>query len=117
MSRMDSTGRKIIALAYFHRYGWYALMLGCVAIWPMYIMHIMGGCSMFWAIWTLVGYICEWKHIYCSWQNSHRESMTPHTVRWGHFKKSEVYFVSYFFFFMGIMVLGVGIIYSLGYHI
>ena len=47
MSRMDSTGRKIIALAYFHRYGWYALMLGCVAIWPMYIMHIMGGCSIF----------------------------------------------------------------------
>ena len=32
MSKMDLTEKKVIALAYFHRYGWIATMMVCMAI-------------------------------------------------------------------------------------
>ena len=32
MSKMSLTEKKVIALAYFHRYGWIATMMVCMAI-------------------------------------------------------------------------------------
>lgn len=112
MSGMDSSARKVIALAYFHRYGWIALMMGCIYIWPRHMMYILGTGSILFSIWSLVGYICEWKHIYCSYQNAYRQSMTPHSIRWGNIKKSDAYGIPFFFLFMGVAVLVVAILHG-----
>ena len=33
MGKMNETEKRVIALAYFHRYGWIAAMMAGVAIW------------------------------------------------------------------------------------
>ena len=105
MSRMDTTKSRIIALAYFHRYGWIVAMLITIAIWPEYMLRILSaGCIIF-SIWTLVGYKRKWRHIFCSYQNAYRQEMTPHSVRWHRIKKSDVYVVSLLFWLMGLLLL------------
>ena len=69
MSRYEITARKVIALAYFHRYGWIAIMVGLVLIIPKHMLQILGSCFLAFSLWSLVGYKLKWKHIYCSFQN------------------------------------------------
>ena len=105
MSRMGTTRNNIIALAYFHRYGWMFTMLIIIAIWPEHMLHILSaGCISF-SIWTLIGYRRKWRHICCSYQNAYRQKMTPHAVRWHQIKKRDVYVVSLLFGFMGLLLL------------
>ena len=48
MSKMSLTEKKVIALAYFHRYGWIATMMACMAIWPEQLLCILcAGCIVF----------------------------------------------------------------------
>lgn len=105
MSRMNETARKVIALAYFHRYGWIATMMVCIAIWTEYMMYILCASCILFSIWTFVGYKRKWRHIYCSHQNAYRQEMTPHSIRWNQIKKSDAYGIPLVFFVMGIVLL------------
>lgn len=90
----------ITILAYFHRYGWMVLMLLVgFFIDTKYVLSI--GCVAF-SIWTFLGYIFRWKHIYCSYQNAYHMPMTPDKVRWDIVKKSDAYGVPALFLFFGI---------------
>lgn len=105
MSKMDATAKKVMALAYFHRYGWIAAILVCVAIWPEQLMYVLSsGCILF-SAWSLIGYKCKWKHIYCSFQNAYRQKMTPHYVRWHQVKKSDAYGIPLLFLALGLAML------------
>ncbi len=114
MSKSDTTAKKIIILAYFHRYGWIAAMLGCIgciAIWPEQMLYSLSISAIAFSIWSFVGYKLKWRHIYCSFQNAYREKMTPHSTRWSQIKKSDAYGVPLIFLIIGLMLLCVGIIY------
>ena len=91
MSKGTAKEKRIIALAYFHRYGWIAIMTGMIFLIPQYTLLIVGFCFIATSLWSLIGYKLKWKHIYCSHQNAHRKDMTPHHICWTHIKKSEAY--------------------------
>ena len=75
MKKYFTEQKIIIMLAYFHRYGWIATMLGSMCIWPQYMYYSMGGGMLAFSIWSLVGYRCKWRHIYCSYQNAYIENL------------------------------------------
>ena len=105
MSKMKMREGTIIALAYFHRYGWIATMMVCIAIWPMQLAYILSIGSIVFSIWSFIGYKCKWKHIYCSFQDAYRKKMTPNSVRWHQIKKSDAYGVPLIFLILGLVLL------------
>ena len=64
----------------------------------------MIGCIGF-SIWSLIGYKCKWRHIYCSYQNAYHEKMTPHSIRWHKIRKSDALGVPLIFLVFGIISL------------
>ena len=107
MSKGELTAKRVIALAYFHRYGWIAIMMGLVFLIPQYALLIVSLCFIATSLWSLIGYKLKWKHIYCSHQNAHRKDMTPHHICWTHIKKSEAYGGPLIFLVIGVALFAV----------
>ena len=105
MSKMHTTSLTVILLAYFHRYVWIAIMIGCMLIWPALSLHILCAGFLIFSIWSFIGYKCKWKHIYCSHQNSSRQKMTPNAIHWNEIDKREAYGIPLIFFVIGLMGL------------
>ena len=110
MSKGETSAKRVIALAYFHRYGWIAIMAGLIFILPKHALLIVSLCFITTSLWSLIGYKLKWKHIYCSFQNTHRKNMTPYHICWSHIKKSEAYGVPLLFLTLGVALLGVMIL-------
>lgn len=91
----------IIALAYFHRYGWIALLLVSLYLIPYYLTFF--AFCIFYSIWTFIGYKCNWKHIFCSFQNANHQKMTPDSINWDLIKKSDIWGIILIFAFLGIL--------------
>ena len=105
MSNWKSRARIIIALAYFHRYGSFAIVLLCSAIRPeLFLWFLSVDCIIF-SIWTFVGYKLRWRHIYCSFQNAYHKKMTPYSINWSKIKKSDIYVIFVLFLILGLMIL------------
>ena len=109
MSHHDKTYDRIIALAYFHRYGLGLFLLLMVLIarkidGEVFAFAWTGGFISY-AVWTLVGYRRRWRHIFCSFQNAHRERMTPYNTAWGRIKKSDIYGMFWTFLILGLVFL------------
>ena len=113
MSKHSKRENRIIALAYLHRYGLLIVVL-CAAIFSRLRYLIFGIGFLLYAIWSLVGYKCRWKHIFCSYQNAYRESMTPNNIRWGWVKKSDAYGVPIIFFIFGVVCIVCCCLFGLG---
>jgi hypothetical protein len=111
VSRHDKTYDRIIALAYFHRYGWIAVMLGLAFLFREVFFFVFSTGSISYAVWTLVGYKRRWRHILCSFQNAYRERMTPYNASWGRIKKSDIYGTSAIFLVLGLVCLYCAILY------
>lgn len=93
----------IIILAYFHRYGWFALTL-LLLFFPNGKM-MLGISVCVYAVYNLFGYLFRWKHIYCSYQNAYHQKMTPHHIKWNDIKRSDVYGISAIFFVLGVALI------------
>ena len=104
---MSKGTKRIIALAYFHRYGWIAAMMACIATWPKQMYLIISIAFLLFSIWSFIGYKKKWKHIYCSFQNAYHKKMTPNSIQWNKIKKSDAYGVTSIFFVMGLLLLAV----------
>ncbi len=102
MRKGEVTAWRVIALAYLHRYGWIATVLGLILIIPTLTPYILGGFLIVFSLWTFIGYKFKWKHIYCSYQNACRKTMTPHDIRWSQVDKIDVYGVPLIFFVLGL---------------
>ena len=94
---------SITLLAYFHRYGWWVLLV-LVTFFTKNLYVLSIGLIIF-AIWSFLGYIFQWKHIFCSYQNAYRKQMTPDNIQWVSIKKSDALGVPLIFFVMGIASL------------
>ena len=106
MKKNPAAAKRIIALAYFHRYGWMIAMLLFLLIAPkQFSYHIISIHFIVFSIWTWIGYQCKWRHIYCSYQNAYRRKMTPYTIYWQNVKKSDAYGVPLIFFLLGLALL------------
>lgn len=107
MSKGTAKEKRIIALAYFHRYGWIAAMMVCIAIWSEQMLCIFSVACLSISVWSFIGYKKKWKHIYCSFQNSYHQKMTPNNIQWHKIKKSDAYGVPLVFFIIGLALLAV----------
>lgn len=97
---MKKRNSRIIALAYFHRYGWIAVMLICFIITKS--LYTIGAFSIAFSIWSLIGYRLKWKHIFCSYQNAYHMSMTPNRISWDIIRKSDAYGIPAILFVVGV---------------
>lgn len=111
MSKGESSAKRIIALAYFHRYGWIAAMTGLILIMPKLVFYTVSVCFILFSLWSFIGYKLKWKHIYCSFQNAYHKTMTPHSIRWGQIKKSDAYGCPLIFGAFGLALLIISILY------
>lgn len=107
MSKVTEKEKRIIALAYFHRYGWTAVMVACIAIWPKQMLLIFSVACLSFSVWSFIGYKKKWKHIYCSFQNAYRQKMTPNSIQWNRIKKSDAYGEPLVFCIMGLVLLAI----------
>ena len=113
MSKHSKRENRIIALAYLHGYGLLIVVL-CAAIFSRLRYLIFGIGSLLYAIWSLVGYKCRWKHIFCSYQNAYHKSMTPNNIRWDWVKKSDAYGLPIIFFILGVVCIVCCCLFGLG---
>lgn len=97
MSRTKNRRAGIIFLAYFHRYICPLLIL-VSCIWGLLAAGIA---AVFYAVYSLAGYMLRWKHIYCSYQNAYHQKMTPDHVGWSKVRKRDAYGVPAIFAAMG----------------
>lgn len=51
----------IIALAYFHRYGWIIAMFICMAFVPTKPFFSVGAFLLLYSLWSFIGYKCRWS--------------------------------------------------------
>ena len=96
----------IIILAYANRY-LYPLSILCVmAIGEATSNFVPTGISILvFAAYQLIGYLCRWKHIFCSFQNAYHQPMTPYRIDWDIISKADAYCIPCFFAIFGILFL------------
>ena len=56
-----------------------------------YVLLRCGLGFVLFAMYSLIGYVLQWKHIYCSYQNANRQAMTPNHIVWSNVKKTDAY--------------------------
>jgi len=96
----------VIVLAYCHRYVFLiALVLLAGMFGKEYVLLGMGIGAILYSLYSLVGYLCRWKHIYCSYQNAYHQKMTPDRIRWHKIKKADAYGVPIIFGALGLGLL------------
>lgn len=100
----DKTYAGIIALAYFHRYGWIAAMFALTFILRK-VFYVWSISMIVYAAWTFIGYKLRWRHIFCSYQNAGHRKMTPERIDWDWIEKYDAYGIPIFFFVMGLVCL------------
>ena len=68
----------MVLLAYFHRYGYILLMLALIPAGGAVLLAAMiAGFGLYTILGTLLGY----RHLYCSLQNANHQPMTPSVRR------------------------------------
>lgn len=112
MSRHDKTYDRIIALAYLHRYGLGLLFLAILLRSRVGFLFAWSVGFIAYGVWTLVGYKCRWRHVFCSYQNARRERMTPYNTGWGRIKKAEIYIPFCGHVILGMVLLLCAILYA-----
>lgn len=105
-----ATEDRIVALAFMHRYGWIAGMLWSCMVRKEYTPFLMGGFFILYAIWSVLGYRWKWKHVYCSWQSSSHEPITPYCIIWERMSLSEAYGTPILFFILGLSLIVIYVI-------
>ncbi len=96
----NSNYKLTIVLAYANRY-LYPILLLASLVFENFL--ISGIAFLIFAIYELVGYICKWKHIFCSYQNAYHKKMTPNNINWSLVRKSDAYGIPAFFGICGIL--------------
>ncbi|MBP3493973.1 MAG: hypothetical protein IKV68_00640 [Oscillospiraceae bacterium] len=111
MSKVKDRNRRIECLAFVHHYVFPVLVFGTPFLCGKYAVLAMGIGLIILAAYDLLGYLRQWKHIYCSWQKAHRQRMTPDDIRWSYIKKQEIYGVVAVTSFVGIVSIFVFVLY------
>ena len=96
----------IIILAYANRYLYPLLILCVMAFGKATSNFVPTGVSLLvFAAYQFIGYLCRWKHIFCSFQNAFHQKMTPRRIDWDIISKADAYGIPCFFAIFGIIFL------------
>ena len=108
---MKFNRKRIVILAYCDRYLFPCLVLfvpmGLVSIHQSGKLFALsfGGATVLFAAYQLVGYLCRWAHILCSYQIAYRKDIQPGSPDWGWIKKSDAYGIPAMFGVFGIALI------------
>ena len=100
-----------IALAYFHRFFLVLTLpsfVTSVLIFgynPVPAVISMAVPVFLYSIYSVVGCIFKWSHIYCSYQHAAKQKMTPTYIRWNDMPFSEKYGVPMFLGIVSLMMV------------
>lgn len=106
MRKKTVKDRRIIWMAYVHRW-----ILPIAAFFLLILFQkkrqvlALGILCVLFSLYSLFGYVCRWRHIYCSFQNSSHEKMTPWKIRWNTVRKRDAYGVPAFFGILGATMI------------
>ncbi|MCI8670040.1 MAG: hypothetical protein HFI34_11075 [Lachnospiraceae bacterium] len=104
-NRYHSSRTLVIILAYANRY-FYPLLILIMLSFGKSIGYIPAGISLLaFSAYGLIGYLCKWKHIFCSFQNAYHQKMTPDRIDWGKISKADVYCCSCIWGILGMVLL------------
>ena len=99
---------RVVVLAYFHRFGWIALMAIATAA-AKRPPPSLGAGFLAMAAHTFLGYLFRWKHVFCSYQSMYHKAMTPESIRWDMVKKKDVYGVSAVLAILGLAFIALAV--------
>ena len=106
MSKMDDRNIIVIILAYLYRYAFPFLpTFLAFASNSNYAVFILGIGYILYGAYGIIGYALRWKHIYCAFQNTYREAMTPSDIRWSKIKKVDAYGIPTIWGIFGIIFI------------
>ena len=99
---------RVVALAYFHRFGWIALTMIAMAVTKRPLPSLGAG-FLAMAAHTFLGYLFRWKHVFCSYQSAGHKAMTPESIRWDTVKKKDVYGLAALFAALGLALIAMAV--------
>ena len=110
MRKQRRNNRKtIIALAYLRRDIFSTILIFSFVVSEEHRFLCMGIAGLLMALYDFVGYICRWKHIYCSRQRSNNRKMTPDDIDWDNLTWFDAYGIPLIFTVFGIVLILVDI--------
>lgn len=97
----------VVMLAYFHRYGYFALMLVLIYTLHVDVTFLIGSMMAIDGLYTIIGTKLGFRHLYCSMQNANHQKMTPSVRRYELTRgmKEDLYGIGGIFTFLGLALL------------
>ena len=110
----NATVKRIKFLAYLHSYALIPVLLLSWLVFREHGFYAIASGFIAFALWSFLGYKLKWKHIFCSYQKTYHEKMTPERINWKKIKKADAYGIPLVFALLGLLTLSIAILRSLG---
>ena len=73
---------KAVHIANVYHYFFLPILVLVSLFWRGQTLLCMGTGFLVFALYTLIGYKCQWKHIYLAFQEMQKQKMTPNKIQW-----------------------------------
>lgn len=104
--KKDYRNTVTVLLAYAHRYLYLPLIIFVSYLAGKDAMLLyMGIGALLFAVYSFIGFKWRWKHIFCSFQNTYHQKMTPNHIDWDSIKKTDGYGVPIIFGILGLALI------------
>ena len=91
--------------ANIYRYFFLPVLVIVALFWRGQTLLVMGTGFIVFALYTFIGYKCQWKHIYLAFQEMQRSKMTPNHIQWNTIKTGTVMKFPILFGITGIIMV------------
>ena len=81
---------KEVHFANIYRYFFLPVLVIVALFWRGQTLLVMGSGFIAFALYTFIGYKCQWKHLYLAFQEMQRSKMTPNHIQWNTIKTGTV---------------------------
>ena len=81
---------KAVHYANFYRYFFLPVLVIAALFWRGQTLLVMCSGFVAFALYTFLGYKCQWKHIYLAFQEMQKQKMTPNHIQWNTIKTGTV---------------------------
>lgn len=98
MSKTKKTNRQAapqktdpaVHYANIYRYFFLPVLVLAALFWRGQTLLVMGTGFIAFALYTFIGYKCQWKHLYLAFQEMQHSKMTPNHIQWNTIKTGTV---------------------------
>ena len=94
-----------VHIANVYRYFFLPVLVLVALFWRGQTLLVMGSGFIAFALYTFIGYKCQWKHIYLAVQELQKQKMTPNHIQWNTIKIGTVLKFPILFGITGIVMV------------